>query len=59
MGGISGLIAASFSVLTERVFDSLVVVSVSSAVGGVIPLVLFYLIPERPPYHSVPFGTGL
>ena len=50
MGGISGLIAASGRfVLTDGIYDSLMVVSVSSAVGGLIPLLLFYIVPERPP----------
>jgi len=49
MGGISGLIAASFRfVLTDGVYDALLVVAISSSVGGLIPLLLFYVVPERP-----------
>lgn len=49
MGGISGLIAACFDfVLTDGVYDSLLVVAVSSGVGMVIPFLLTVIIPERP-----------
>lgn len=48
MGGISGLIAACFDfVLTDGVCDSLLVVAVSSGVGGIIPFLLAKILPDR------------
>ena len=49
MGGISGLIAACLSfVLTDGVYDSLLVVAISSGVGAFIPLLLFPILPDHP-----------
>jgi hypothetical protein len=49
MGGISGLIAACFNfVQTDGVYDSLLVVGISCGVGGLIPLLMALIIPDRP-----------
>ena len=49
MGGILGLIAACFRlVLGDGVYDSFLIVAIASGVGGLIPLLLFLVGPERP-----------
>jgi hypothetical protein len=48
MGGVSGLIAACFQfVLTDGTYDSFLVVATSSAVGGIVPLLLLPVGPAR------------
>ncbi len=48
MGGVSGLIAASFRfVLTDGAYDFLLVIAISSGVGGMIPLLMALILPDR------------
>jgi hypothetical protein len=49
MGGISGLIAASFQfVLTDGAYDSLRMIAISCGIGGVIPLLMALVLSDRP-----------
>jgi hypothetical protein len=49
MGGISGLIAACFQfVLTDGAYDLLLMVAISCGVGGVIPMLMALILPDRP-----------
>lgn len=48
MGGISGLIATCFRfVLTDGVYDSLLVIAISTFVGGMIPLLMAVILSDR------------
>jgi hypothetical protein len=48
MGGVSGLIAACFQfVLTSGAYDSLRMVAISCGVGGVIPMIMALILPDR------------
>lgn len=49
MGGISGLIAACFQfVLTDGAYDSLLMVAIACGVGGLIPILMALILPNRP-----------
>lgn len=49
MGGISGLIAASFQfVLTDGAYDSLRMLAISCGIGGVIPMLMAFILSDHP-----------
>lgn len=68
IGGISGLIAAcSRFVLTDGAYDSLLVIAISSGVGGMIPLLMAMILPncsiqkdrENKPAHLTADGVSV